>query len=97
MDYEILLPLVPSVQHEGGAPCRQARRLLVEKLSQVEQQITDLAAMRDHLRIVLKDWDQRLSATQDGKQARLLETLVKDKHNEKTFGTRTLGGRNHRL
>jgi DNA-binding transcriptional MerR regulator len=91
------LARILKVRDEGGAPCRQARRLLEEKLSQVEQQITDLAAMRDHLRIVLKDWDQRLDTTQDGKQARLLETLVKDKHNEKTFGTRTLGGRNNRI
>lgn len=60
------LARILKVRDEGGAPCRQARRLLEEKLSQVEQQITDLAAMRDHLRIVLKDWDQRLSVTQDG-------------------------------
>ena len=85
------------VRDEGGAPCRQAKRLLEEKLSQLEQQITDLAAMRDHLRLVLKDWDDRLTATQDGKQARLLEALGKDQHYEKTSRARTLGSRSHRL
>jgi DNA-binding transcriptional MerR regulator len=91
------LARILKVRDEGGAPCRQARRLLEEKLSQVERQITDLAAMRDHLRIVLKEWDARLSATQDGKQARLLENLAKDQSHEKTSRTRTVGGRNHRL
>jgi len=91
------LARILKVRDANGAPCRQARRLLEEKLSQVEQQITDLATMRDHLRIVLKDWDHRLSATPDGKQARLLETLTKEQSNDKTSRTRTLGGRNHRL
>jgi DNA-binding transcriptional MerR regulator len=91
------LARILKVRDANGAPCRQARRLLEEKLSQVEQQITDLATMRDHLRLVLKDWDDRLSATPDGKQARLLETLTKEQPNDKTHRTRTLGGRNHRL
>jgi MerR family copper efflux transcriptional regulator len=91
------LARILKVRDQGGAPCRQAKRLLEEKLSQVEQQITDLAAMRDHLRIVLKDWDDRLNKTQDGKPARLLETLANDQHYEKTSRTRIIGGRNYRL
>ena len=91
------LARILKVRDEGGAPCRQAKRLLEQKLSQVERQITDLAAMRDHLRIILKDWDDRLNATQDGKQARLLETLTKEQHYEKTSRIRTPGGRNRRL
>jgi DNA-binding transcriptional MerR regulator len=90
------LARILKVRDANGAPCRQARRLLEEKLTQVEQQITDLAAMRDHLRLVLKDWDDRLSATPDGKQARLLETLTKEQPNDKISRTRTLGGRSHR-
>ena len=90
------LARILKVRDANGAPCRQARRLLEEKLAQVEQQITDLAAMRDHLRLVLKDWDERLSATPEGKQARLLETLTKEHSNEKTSRTRLLSGRNHR-
>ena len=91
------LARILKVRDANGAPCRQARRLLEEKLSQVEQQITDLAAMRDHLRLVLKDWDDRLTATPEGKQARLLETLTKEQPNDKTSRTRTLDGRIHRL
>lgn len=64
------------VRDAGGAPCRQVKRLLEEKLVHLEDQLTDLAAMRDHLRIVLHDWDQRLSATPEGKPARLLDTLA---------------------
>ena len=91
------LARILKVRDANGVPCRQARRLLEEKLTQVEQQITDLAAMRDHLRLVLKDWDDRLNATPDGKQARLLETLTKEQANDKTSRTRTLRGRNRRL
>ena len=45
------LARISKFRDEGGAPCRQARRVLEEKLSRVEQQVTDLAALRDHLRI----------------------------------------------
>jgi len=91
------LARILKVRDEGGAPCRHARRLLEEKLAQVEQEITDLAARRDHLRILLKDWDHRLSAAQDGKPARLLETLAKEEPYENASRTRAIGGRNHRL
>lgn len=92
------LARILKVRDEGGAPCRQAKQLLEEKLEQVEQQITDLNAMRAHLRTVLKDWNERLNRTSDGKPARLLETLAKDKHHEdKISRHRTLGGRNGRL
>lgn len=64
------------VRDEGGAPCRQVRRMLEQKLQALEQRLADLSAMRDHLRVVLADWDERLSRTPDGKPARLLETLI---------------------
>jgi DNA-binding transcriptional MerR regulator len=66
---------VLKVRDAGGAPCRQVKRLLEEKVLQLEGQISDLAAMRDHLRTVLEDWDQRLLRTPDGRPARLLESL----------------------
>ena len=64
------------VRDEGGSPCRQVKHLLEQKLSQMDEQITDLVAMRDHLRTVLIDWDRRLAHTADGQPARLLETLT---------------------
>jgi hypothetical protein len=80
---------------QNGPPCRQARRLLEEKPSQVEQQITDLAAMRDHLRLVLKGWDDRLSATPDGKQARLARDSYKGKTERQNFSDFGQGRRCH--
>jgi DNA-binding transcriptional MerR regulator len=64
------------VRDGGGAPCRQVKKLLEEKLLQVNDQITELLAMSDHLGTVLKDWDRRLEGTPDGKPARLLESLT---------------------
>jgi len=68
------------VRDAGGAPCRQVKQLLEEKLEKLEEQLIDLAAMRDHLRILLRDWDQRLRATPEGTQARLLDTLAQNSH-----------------
>ena len=70
------LAKILKVRDAGGAPCRQGKRLLEEKVLKMEQQIGDLVAMRKHLRTVLADWDERLTRTSQGKPARLLETLL---------------------
>lgn len=64
------------VRDGGGSPCRRVKTLLDEKLTRLDEQISDLLAMRDHLRRVSRDWDRRLTQTPDGKPARLLETLM---------------------
>jgi len=64
------------VRDGGGAPCRHVKSLLEEKLLQVNKQITELIALREHLETVLKDWDRRLDGTPEGKPARLLESLA---------------------
>jgi MerR family copper efflux transcriptional regulator len=91
------LARILKVRDDGGAPCRQAKLLLEEKLSQVDQQLVDLIAMRDHLRTVLKDWNERLNRTPNGTQARLLETLAPPPHrkeqHEKTSRLRPVAGR----
>jgi len=69
------LARVFKIRDQGGAPCRQVRRLLAEKLVRIDEQISDLTAMRDHLRETLADWDERLAKTPDGMPARLLEAL----------------------
>jgi DNA-binding transcriptional MerR regulator len=69
------LAKILKVRDGGGAPCRQVKRLLEEKLGQVNDQIMELTAMREHLGAVLEDWDRRLEGTPDGKPARLLESL----------------------
>ena len=64
------------VRDAGGAPCRQVKRLLEDKLSQLDTKIADLQALRENLQTVADDWDHRLSRTPDGVQARLLEGLA---------------------
>ena len=70
------LAKILKVRDEGGSPCRQVKRLLEEKLFKMDKQLGELAAMRDHVRRVLADWDKRLAHTSKRKPARLLDTLV---------------------
>jgi len=70
------LARILKMRDEGGAPCRQVKRLLEEKLIRLNEQISDLQAMRDHLQAVLADWEARLSQTPDGRPATLLEFLA---------------------
>jgi DNA-binding transcriptional MerR regulator len=63
------------VRDAGGAPCRQVKGLLEEKVEQMNEQIHDLTVMRDYLTAVLSDWDKQLAQT-NGRPARLLETLI---------------------
>jgi DNA-binding transcriptional MerR regulator len=63
------------VREKGGAPCRQVRALLNEKLARVEREIADLQVLREQLRTLVEDWDQRLEQTPPDQPARLLETL----------------------
>ena len=69
------LARILKVRDEGGAPCRQVKHLLEEKLNRLNEQIENARAMRDHLRKVLADWEARLSETPPGKPAKLLELL----------------------
>ena len=64
------------IRDGGGSPCRKVKNLLDEKLSRLDEQISDLLAMRDHLRSVSLDWDRRLTQAPDGKPAKLLESLT---------------------
>jgi DNA-binding transcriptional MerR regulator len=64
------------VRDQGGAPCRQVRAIAEEKLARIERELTDLAALRDQLRVLLKAWDRQLERTPDGQPARLLESLI---------------------
>jgi DNA-binding transcriptional MerR regulator len=74
------LAKILKVRDKAGAPCRQVKRLLEEKLHAMDEEIADLAAMRDHLRTILADWDERLAHTPEGKSAMLLETLIVPPH-----------------
>jgi DNA-binding transcriptional MerR regulator len=64
------------VRDSGGAPCREVRALAESKLEQLMQKIEELADLRDHMRRVLADWDQRLAGVPQGARAGLLESLL---------------------
>ena len=64
------------VRDKGGAPCQQVRHLTAAKLEDVETQLRDLLSMRDVLRNLLQDWDERLKETNAQHRAALLESLA---------------------
>jgi DNA-binding transcriptional MerR regulator len=60
----------------GRLPCRQVRETATGRLAAIDQQIHQLKKLREQLRAVVADWDQRLSQSGDGKPAHLLESLA---------------------
>jgi DNA-binding transcriptional MerR regulator len=60
-------------------PCRQVRALVAERFATLDQQIDDLANLRDALSVLLSEWDQRLAATSADQPARLLDMLSSSK------------------
>jgi len=69
------LATVLSMRDRGDIPCQRVRAIAGRKLTEVEQQVKDLLSMRDQLRRIVKDWDARLARAENGKPARLLESL----------------------
>jgi DNA-binding transcriptional MerR regulator len=69
-------------RESGDAPCRRVRALVGERLDGLERRIEDLIALRDEMRALLQDWDDRLAATPPGQRARLLDMLA-DRINRK--------------
>lgn len=70
------LRIVLAARDSGGAPCRVVRTLAAEKLEAVETRIEDLVTLRDRIRRVLADWDDRLARTPSGQRAGLLQALA---------------------
>lgn len=70
------LARILSVRDRGGAPCHQVRALAATKLTEVETQLSELAALRDELRRLLKNWDALLAKNSPLAQAGLLESLA---------------------
>ena len=63
-------------RENGPAPCRRVRALVDERLAALEQRLTELTEVRDELRILIRDWDERLAITPEGQRARLLDMLA---------------------
>jgi DNA-binding transcriptional MerR regulator len=70
------LASVVRVRDRGGAPCRRVRALAAAKLASMETRLRDLRALRDELRELLEQWDQRLANTPPGRRARLLQSWL---------------------
>ena len=64
------------VRERGGAPCREVRALAAVKLDEMERRLEELAAVRDQLGALIKEWDRKLALTPDGERAGLLESLT---------------------
>ena len=69
------LKRVLAVMDKGGSPCVGVRALVGERLEQLNRRIDELLALREELRRLLTDWDERLAKTPKGSRAHLLETL----------------------
>lgn len=70
------LARILSVRDRGGAPCHQVRALAGTKLAEIEIQLDELAALRDELRRLLKNWDAVLAKKSPSERAGLLELLA---------------------
>jgi DNA-binding transcriptional MerR regulator len=70
------LAAVLALRERGGAPCRNVRALVADRLTELETRLRDLTELRDELRVVLRDWDGRLARIPAGSQARLLDVLA---------------------
>lgn len=64
------------LREQGGAPCRKVRALVADRLSALDDRLRDLTVLRDEMRVLVADWDNRLVRTPDGQQARLLDMLM---------------------
>jgi DNA-binding transcriptional MerR regulator len=60
----------------GTPPCRRVRNLMSDRLNGLDARLAELTAIRDEMRVVLRDWDQRLAETPTEGRARLLDMLT---------------------
>lgn len=60
---------------QGAPPCGRMRALIGERLTALDARLIELAAIRDEMRVVIRDWDLRLAQTPPGQRARLLDML----------------------
>lgn len=70
------LAVVLREREAGGAPCRKVQALVKSRLADLEERLSALTTLRDELRDLLADWDERLQRLPPGRQARLLDGLL---------------------
>jgi len=71
------------VRDRGGAPCRQVYTLAVQKISDLDRQITALVSLRGELANLVGQWGTRLEGTPEGQRAGLLESLIRPQSRRK--------------
>jgi DNA-binding transcriptional MerR regulator len=62
-------------REKGAPPCRRVRSLVDDRLKALEARLVELTELRDEMRVLLRDWDDRLAVTPEGQRARLLDML----------------------
>ena len=65
-----------AIRDRDGIPCRKVRALAAEKLQRVDQSLAELRMLRRQLRMILREWDNRLARTPARERANLLESLA---------------------
>jgi DNA-binding transcriptional MerR regulator len=59
----------------GGVPCQKVRDTAAEILARMDAQLAELRTSRNSLRVMLRDWDERLARTPANQPAHLLKSL----------------------
>lgn len=69
------LAVILRERDKGGRPCGKVRTIAAAKLASAEARLVELTKLRDDLRLLLEEWDQRLKDAPAGQAARLLESF----------------------
>jgi DNA-binding transcriptional MerR regulator len=70
------LHIILKARDKGDTPCRQVHKMAQAKLAAVENQLRELENVRDDLRSIISDWDEKLAQVDEHQPARLLEALA---------------------
>jgi DNA-binding transcriptional MerR regulator len=73
------LASVLSARERGTPPCGKVRSLVGDRLAALERRLEELVVLRDQMKLLLRDWDERLARTPPGQRARLLDMLAERK------------------
>jgi DNA-binding transcriptional MerR regulator len=85
------LAVILKERDSGGAPCQGVRELAAAKLADLEARLKEMLELKDELESTLRHWDLRMSVTEVGARANLLESLTTDgRDSEKSRRMRSL-------
>ena len=63
-------------REKGTPPCGKVRGLIADRLAELDVRLAELTLLRDEMRAILRDCDNRLAVTPRGEPALLLDMLV---------------------